>query len=67
MCTLWVHSHERLMVFNPEKLVFTYKDVFVDKPEFCDLLLHKIDTGDAKPVRKQHSKLSPPIRKSLKQ
>jgi len=47
-----------------ETLVMEYVDIFVgpdDSPGFTDLLSHKIDTGDAKPIKQNY------FRRSLKE
>ncbi|PIK54937.1 hypothetical protein BSL78_08146 [Apostichopus japonicus] len=50
-----------------KELVEVYADVFVDSPGFCDWLPHRIDTGDANPVRRRQYKLSPSKRAMLKE
>lgn len=48
-----------------DKLLSEYKDVFCNKPGYCNLLQHRIDTGDAAPIRKSPYKVSPKKRVSL--
>lgn len=48
------------------KLKEEFADVFVDRPGFCNWLQHKIETGDAKPVRRGPYRLSEKKRANLR-
>ncbi|KAJ8043242.1 hypothetical protein HOLleu_10240 [Holothuria leucospilota] len=49
-----------------DSIIEQYSVVFVDRPGYCNLIKHSIDTGDAKPVRQRPYRQSPSKRENLK-